>query len=57
MAPLATFWWDGTHLVELFDEGGDIQQHGYAFSLIFLESLIYSFLSLQINIDDGWFFL
>lgn len=46
MAYLATFLGVDMHLVEFFDDGSDVELHGYAFSLIFLESLVYSFFSL-----------
>lgn len=53
MASSSTSRREDTHSTELFDEGHDIELHDYTFSLLFLESLVYYFLSFQINIDGG----
>lgn len=57
MAILATFWRTDTHHIELFDKGSDIELHGFSFSLIFLESLVYYLCSLQVNINGDQFLL
>lgn len=57
MVVLDTFLRMDSHLVESLDEGSDIDFHGYDFSLIFLESLVYSLCHLQVGIDGIQFSL
>lgn len=53
MASSSTSQRKDTHSTELSDEGHDIELHDYTFSLLFLESFVYYFLSFQIKIDGG----